>query len=116
MIAIRKGNEPDGLARLRQKAIRRGLSPAEAYALLKNPLKQEVRDKLVEEQGQLCAYCMCRIPRSDVDPVITPINIEHVTARNLTDGEMPGKGSITIILWLFAMEIKHRMAPEQFWI
>lgn len=92
MIAIRKGNEPDGLAQLREKARERGLSPAKAYALLKNPLKQEVRDKLVEEQGQLCAYCMCKIPRSDVDPVITPVIIEHVISRNTADGRDAGQG------------------------
>lgn len=92
MIAIQKGSEPEGLAELRQKAIDEGLSPKEAYALLKNPLKGQVRDKLVEEQGQICAYCMCRIPRRDVDPVITPIIMEHMMPRSPDDGRNIGQG------------------------
>ena len=63
MIAIQKKSEPEGLAQLRQKAIDEELSPKEAYALLRNPLKEQVRDRPVEEQGKICAYCMCRIPR-----------------------------------------------------
>ncbi len=92
MIAIQKRREPEGLARLRQKAIEKELSPKESYALLKNPLKEQVRDSLVEEQGQICAYCMCRIPRQDVDPVITPIIVEHMVARSPGDGRNIGQG------------------------
>lgn len=92
MIAIQKKSEPEGLAQLRQKAMDEGLSPTKAYALLKNPLKEQVRDSLVEEQGQICAYCMCRIPRQDVDPVITPIIIEHMAARSPGDGRNIGQG------------------------
>lgn len=55
MIAIQKGSEPEGLAQLRQKAIDEELSPKESYALLKNPLKGQVRDRLVEEQGKIDA-------------------------------------------------------------
>ena len=35
---------------------------------------------------------MCRIPRSDVDPVITPISIEHIAARNPLDKRDAGQG------------------------
>lgn len=92
MIAIQKGSEPEGLAQLRQKAIDEELSPKESYALLKNPLKGQVRDRLVEEQGQICAYCMCRIPRQDVNPVITPIIMEHMVPRSPDNGRNMGQG------------------------
>ena len=92
MIAIQKKSEPEGLAQLRQKAIDEELSPKEAYALLRNPLKEQVRDRPVEEQGKICAYCMCRIPRQDADPVITPIILEHMVPRSPGDGRNIGQG------------------------
>lgn len=70
----------------------RGLSPEDAYKRLKNPLKSEVRNSLVNEQGGLCAYCMCKIPRMDVEPHITPIIIEHMTAQNPPSGVNMGQG------------------------
>ena len=85
MIPIHKGTEPDGLSALREKAVRKGLSPKDAYATLKGKLKSDVRESLVAEQGQLCAYCMCHIPRSDVDDGIAPITIEHFDPRNPLD-------------------------------
>lgn len=92
MIAIQKGSELEGLKQLQQRAIDAGLSPSEAYKSLKNPLKKRVKDKLVEEQGQLCAYCMCRIPRSDVNSEIAPITMEHMIPRNPEDGRNIGQG------------------------
>ena len=92
MIAIQKTVEPAGLAELRRQAVEARLSPKEAYDTLKNPLKTTVRDSLVEEQGQLCAYCMCRIPRSDMDPGITPIVIEHMVPRDPSDHRDAGQG------------------------
>lgn len=91
MIPITKKAEPDGLAELRQKAAERGLSPEAAYKTLRNPLKKRVRDSLVEEQGGLCAYCMCKIPRSDAGDQ-PPINIEHYISRNPVDGMDVGQG------------------------
>lgn len=91
MIPITKKAEPDGLAELRQQAIERGLSPEEAYDTLCNPLKEHVRGSLVEEQGGLCAYCMCRIPRSDAGDQ-PPINIEHFISRNPVSGMDVGQG------------------------
>ena len=85
MIPIHKGIEPNGLAELRQDAIRKGLTQEEAYATLKGQLKDTVRSSLVAEQGQLCAYCMCHISRSDVDEGIAPITIEHFDPRNPAD-------------------------------
>lgn len=86
MIPIQKNAEPSGLTRLRENTVTAGLSPESAYKKLKNPLKTKVRDRLVNEQGGLCAYCMCKIPRIDVGPQITPIIIEHMKARNLPSG------------------------------
>lgn len=91
MIPITKKAEPDGLAELRRKAAEQGLSPEAAYKTLHNPLKKRVRDSLVEEQGGLCAYCMCKIPRSDAGDQ-TPINIEHYISRNPVDGMDVGQG------------------------
>lgn len=94
MIFIQKKSEPEGLRLLREEAARRGLSPEQAYNTLRNPLKKDVLDALVKEQGRLCAYCMCRIPRSDVPGFsqIKPITIEHVIPRNPDDNRDVGQG------------------------
>lgn len=92
MIEIKKYPEPAGLKALREKAELKGLSPEKAYQKLKDPLKSTVRDSLVSEQGQLCAYCMCRIPRPDVGADAAPIIIEHVVPRNPEDGRDVGQG------------------------
>ncbi|MGL4854340.1 MAG: retron system putative HNH endonuclease, partial [Lentisphaeria bacterium] len=92
MIAINKNAAPDGLIALRKKAIEGNLSPKDAYSSLKNPLKSDVRNCLIEEQGRICAYCMCRIPHPNVDPAITPIKIEHVLARNPVSAVNIGQG------------------------
>lgn len=92
MIAIQKKAEPAGLMRLRQRAAAAGLSPKEAYGTLRNPLKEQVCKSLADEQGQLCAYCMCRIPRTDAGPKITPIIIEHILPRDPADRRDAGQG------------------------
>ena len=94
LIFIKKGTEPTGLQALREQAVQRGLNPADAYKTLVNPLKQNVLVSLVQEQGRLCAYCMCRIPRSDVPTMcqIAPITIEHVVPRKPSDGRDVGQG------------------------
>ena len=92
MIAIKKQGEPAGLTRLRERAVAAGLSPKEAYDTLRNPLKEQVRNSLLEEQGQLCAYCMCRIPRKDVDPGIPSIVMEHMIPRDPDDHRDIGQG------------------------
>ncbi|HAU85614.1 MAG TPA: hypothetical protein DCW90_08955 [Lachnospiraceae bacterium] len=66
MIPIKKGVAPSGLIALKKKADAKHLSPEKAYKKLKNSLKKKVITQLVEEQGHLCAYCMCSIPRGDV--------------------------------------------------
>lgn len=92
MIPIKKSTEPPELTKLRRKAIEKGLSPEDAYKTLKGTKKEKVRNSLLHEQGQLCAYCMCRIPRNDVDAEIAPIVIEHYVARNPVDGRDVGQG------------------------
>ena len=94
MIAIKKEAEPADLKELRKEAANRGLSPKEAYQTLVDPLKRKVRKSLVREQGQLCAYCMCRIPRTDVAPRIAPIIIEHIVPRNPFDGREIGRAHV----------------------
>lgn len=91
MILITKKAEPEGLAELKRKAAERGLSPGAAYKTLRNPLRKRVLDSLVEEQGGLCAYCMCRIPRSDAGDH-PPITIEHFISRNPVSGMDVGQG------------------------
>lgn len=91
MIKIVKGPEPAGLKAKRDKAIADGVSEDQAYKRLKNPLKSQVRQSLVDDQGGLCAYCMCAIPRSDVDDTIEPIIIEHYIPRNPADGRSVGQ-------------------------
>lgn len=77
MIEVKKGVEPDGLKELREDPMLSGLSPKEMFAELKNPLKAQVVESLRHEQGQLCVYCMSRIPREDKDPGIAGTTIEH---------------------------------------
>lgn len=92
MIKIEKGPEPPELTRLRKRAEQKRLKPKEAYASMKTSVKKIVRSSLVHEQGQICAYCMCRIPRKDLDPGVTPIIIEHFIPRNPLDGRDVGQG------------------------
>ncbi|MGN0604829.1 MAG: retron system putative HNH endonuclease [Oscillospiraceae bacterium] len=92
MIPIKKGVEPPELKTLRQKSIEKGLSPEEAYDTLKGNTKEIVRQSLLKEQGHLCAYCMCRIPRNDVCAGIAPIRLEHLVSRNPKDGRDIGQG------------------------
>lgn len=92
MIAIQKKTEPLKLYQFRQKPEIRKLSSNDAYKKMKGKLKKEVLANLVEEQGDLCAYCMCRIPCKDVEAEISPITIEHFIPRNPVDGREVGQG------------------------
>lgn len=86
MIPIKKGLNHWNKKKLREKTIKQGLSPKEAFNKLKGSLKIKVRKSLVEEQGGLCTYCMCKIPRPNVDSAIPPIIIEHFIPRDPIDG------------------------------
>ena len=55
MIPIHKNNEPTHSQQYR-------LQPdAEYDGADFTPVKQKIRESLAEEQGHICAYCMCRI-------------------------------------------------------
>ena len=62
MILIKKMQAPPELESLKREAEKLGLSDKEGYDKLGNPLKSQVRESLMKEQGHLCAYCMRRIP------------------------------------------------------
>ena len=94
MIKINKRSAPQKLIELKERIIRKGLTPEQEYRKLKNPLKEEVRECLMKEQGHLCAYCMRRIPDQRVDGTEIPgVTLEHYIARNMKDApEMTGTG------------------------
>ncbi len=92
MIPIQKTQEPEELRALRERTLDYGLSPERAFAQLKNPLKDQVRVQLLQEQGHLCAYCMCAIPRGDLPEGIYPFVIEHIYPRNPMDYGDCGQG------------------------
>ena len=91
MIVVKKGLEPDGLKELREDPSVARLAPKDAYKMLMNPLKQEVIDSLKHDQGQLCVYCMCRIPRNDKDPENPGFTIEHFIPLVPADGRDVGQ-------------------------
>lgn len=95
MILIQKTTPPPGLILLKQQAEEAGMTDKEGYDLLNNPLKTEVRESLMREQGHLCAYCMRRIPDERIeneDTDLSDVYIEHWKARsaNNTTGENEG--------------------------
>ena len=76
MIEIKKGREPDKLLRYRQQ---QGAS----YEQMDKDVKDELLNKLLCEQGHLCAYCMKRIPETRKLPQgVPPVTIEHWLPRN----------------------------------
>jgi len=92
MILIQKSTAPQDLAELQQDAKDKRLSPEDAYKTLRNPLKERIRNQLLNDQGHICAYCMCKIPRNHVPPNIAPVVIEHIIARNPADRRDVGQG------------------------
>lgn len=93
MIPIQKIAAPAGLEELQQKAREHGLSDKEAYDTLSNPLKEEVRQSLMREQGHLCAYCMRALPDARIssdDPDYKGIYIEHWVPRSPKTGVQTG--------------------------
>ncbi len=92
MIIVKKGIEPMGLKKLREDPMVKGLPPKEAYGMLRNPLKTQVIESLKRDQGQLCVYCMCKIPRDDKEPAIPGTTIEHFIPVEPMDGRDVGQG------------------------
>ena len=91
MILIKKAQPLPELEAEKEKAKREGLSDKEAYGRLKKPLKDQVRDALMHEQGHLCAYCMRRLPDERIteeDADLKDIYIEHwkaISAERTSD-------------------------------
>ena len=92
MIVVEKGEEPEGLKELREECKKQGLSPKDSFKMLRNPLKEQVIGSLKRDQGQLCVYCMSRIPRADRDPGIMGQTIEHYVPLDPADGRDVGQG------------------------
>lgn len=86
MIEIKKGREPEKLLRYRQQA-------GASYEQMDKDVKDELLEKLLEEQGHICAYCMRRIPETRTLPDgVAPVTIEHRLPRNPGSGEVLGQG------------------------
>lgn len=95
MILIEKSSPPPELEVLKKEAEEQGLSDKEAYETLRNPLKNQVREVLMQEQGHLCAYCMRRIPDeriSEEDMDLSNVYIEHWQARSSERKQGENKG------------------------
>lgn len=80
MIEIKKSSAPPDLVKLQQDAVAQGLTANQAYDTLRNPLKGDIIELLLKEQGNICAYCMRRIP--DERKGLPHVKIEHWNARN----------------------------------
>lgn len=95
MILIKKMQAPSELEHLKREAEEQGLSDKEGYAELRNPLKSEIRESLMKEQGHLCAYCMRRIPDERIreeDADLSDVYIEHWMARTADNKTGENKG------------------------
>ena len=85
MIHIVKKHEPKELKEYRESESCTGVRPT--YDSMSSDLHEYVLSKLVEEQGGLCAYCMCRIPETDKKTGSTlKCTIEHIEPQSLTRG------------------------------
>ena len=86
VIEIKKGREPEKLLRYRQQ---KGAS----YEQMDKDVKDDLPQKLLEEQGHICAYCMRRIPEKRKLPAgVSPVTIEHWFPRNPGSREEIGQG------------------------
>lgn len=85
MIHIVKKHEPKELKEYRESESCTGVRPT--YDSMSSDLHEYVLSKLVEEQGGLCAYCMCRIPETDKKTGSTlKCTIEHIEPQSPTRG------------------------------
>lgn len=86
MIEIKKGREPDKLLWYRKQ-------DGASYEQMDKEVKEELLEKLLEEQGHICAYCMRRIPERRALPMgVTSVTIEHWFPRNSESKEDVGQG------------------------
>jgi len=72
---IRKGSEPPALGRWKRENA--GLPDAASFDAIDGLVKEQMRDQMMREQGQLCAYTMVPIPGPD------RCHIEHVQPQSL---------------------------------
>lgn len=76
MIPIIKGKEPAAFARVKVDLRNTPDAPV-SYSSLHGDQRRELLEPLLEEQGYLCAYCMCRIGTAD-----NPGTIEHLVPQH----------------------------------
>lgn len=106
MIHIVKKHEPKELKEYRESESCTGVRPT--YDSMSSDLHEYVLSKLVEEQGGLCAYCMCRIPETDKKTGSTlKCTIEHIEPQSLTRGTENWKKNWSTVTFLqYAQEMK----------
>ena len=106
MIYIVKKHEPRELTEYRESESSTGVRPT--YDSMSSDLHEYVLSKLVEEQGGLCAYCMCRIPETDKKTGSTlKCTIEHIEPQSLTRGTENLKKELETVTSLqYAQEMK----------
>ena len=86
MIQIKKGREPDKLLQYRQQE-------NASYEQMDKDVKEELLDRLLQEQGHLCAYCMSKIPETrELPEGVSAVTIEHWLPRNPDDKIDVGQG------------------------
>lgn len=86
MIEIQKSKTPRKLEEYKRK---KGAS----YPDMDKPVREEVLDSLMNEQGHLCAYCMRRIPEGRKLPIgVSSVTIEHWIPQNPESKEDVGQG------------------------
>lgn len=76
MIPIIKGKEPAAFAQVKVDLRNTPDAPV-SYSSLHGDQRRELLEPLLEEQGYLCAYCMCRIGTAD-----NPGTIEHLVPQH----------------------------------
>ena len=74
MVEIKKGKEPLILITYKK-------TKYATYDAMPKDVHEAVLKSLLEEQGYLCAYCMCRIPQKNKSPSVT---IEHWDRQSKT--------------------------------
>ena len=79
MLFIEKGAEPRSLTeyRLNKRNRFEGQNIQPAYSTMPTYIKDEIRERLLQEQGHLCAYCMRRLKDKE------SVKIEHWKAEKM---------------------------------